>query len=398
MCDRCGVTQAAGQVPADQAGAPGVGEAFFRQLWSPRYILDARTQRAQRPPGRAAAAPDDSPSPCVLLLSRSCDAELYGVERILAGVGVTSARLNSDELTGVDLLIDAGRRVVRLGGRWLAPTVVWVRHFCDRAIAGSGSPAHDLFLRDSWQATASQLCTLAPVSVQARRPGLLEQLVTAQRHGIAVPRTVVTTNLSRVRDALGSSRLVIKAAHEHFVEAHPGRLHGVFPIVVDRPATAAWRAGPPVVVQQYVEHDAELRVYFVHGEVHGFEVTKDTPADPWLAPDRVKASLVDLPPAVVAAAKTLANALSLRYGAFDFLQRAGEPVFLEVNPHGDWLWAEARARAAPVTLAFARMLARMHRQRRPTAFSASHQTNPDLLRFLCVGKLPAVRQAVPRRR
>lgn len=299
-----------------------------------------------------------------------------------------SARLNSDELTGVDLLIDTCRRMVCVDGRWLAPTVVWVRHFCDRAIEGSGSPALDLFLRDSWQAAADQMGTLAPVSIRSPRPGLLEQLMTAQRNNIAVPRTVVTTDPSRARDVIGSSQLVIKSAHEHFIETHPGRLSGVFPLVVGwTGAAGARQPGPPVVVQEYVEHDAELRVYFVQGEVHGFEVTKSTPADPWLAPDRVGASRVDLPPAVVSATRTLAAALSLRYGAFDFLQRAGAPVFLEVNPTGDWLWAETRARAAPVTLAVVRMLSGLHRRRHPASRRPS--TNPDLLRFLCVGKIPS---------
>ncbi len=53
--------------------------------------------------------------------------------------------------------------------------------------------------------------------------------------------------------------------------------------------------------------------------------------------------------------------MSLRYGAFDFLLSAGTPVFLEVNPDGDWRWAERRTRTTPVTLAVAAMLAALHR-------------------------------------
>ena len=119
---------------------------------------------------------------------------------------------------------------------------------------------------------------------------------------------------------------------------------------------SAPRPGPPVIVQEYVEHDAELRVYYVDGQVHGFEVGKEAAADPWLAPDRVTVRHAELPQAVVSAATTLAEGLSLRYGAFDFLVQGDRLVFLEVNPDGDWLWAERKARTAPVTLAVARML------------------------------------------
>jgi hypothetical protein len=71
------------------------------------------------------------------------------------------------------------------------------------------------------------------------------------------------------------------------------------------------------------------------------------------------------PPAVDSAARLLAAAMSLRYGAFDFLLRDAAPVFLEVNPDGDWRWAERGARTAAVTLAAARMLTRLHREARP---------------------------------
>jgi hypothetical protein len=40
-------------------------------------------------------------------------------------------------------------------------------------------------------------------------------------------------------------------------------------------------------------------------------------------------------------------------------------VFLEVNPDGDWSWAETLSGAAPVTAAAAGMLCDLHRARLP---------------------------------
>jgi hypothetical protein len=88
----------------------------------------------------------------------------------------------------------------------------------------------------------------------------------------------------------------------------------------------------------------------------------------------------------------LASALALRFGAFDFLVRDGMPVFLEVNPDGDWRWAERKSRAMVVTLAAARMLTELHyemRQAMPRTVDRGIQPL-DLLAFLsCTCRPPA---------
>jgi hypothetical protein len=364
--------------------------AFLSQLAPPGYVLDLGPSGGHPGPGTRAADPAGGPGdpgdgpaePGVLLLSRSRDPGLDGVARLLGRAGVAWARLDVDDLAGAGLLADPRRRAVRVRGRWLAPTVTWVRHFTARA-ARPGAPAAEpwrMFARDSWHAAAAGLAALSGVCLGASRPGLLAQLDTAARHGIAVPATVVGTDPAQAARLLAGPRLVVKALHEHFVEAAPGRLHGIFPVIVPRGTLAGWPAGgPPVVVQEYVEHEAELRVYYLDGQVHGFAIGKDAPADPWLRPERVSVAPATVPPAVTAAATALSGALGLRYGAIDFLIRDGQPVFLEVNPAGDWHWAETRAGVAPVTLAAARMLCDLHRAQVPGGPAAGR---PWLLGFL----------------
>ncbi|MFE7189403.1 hypothetical protein [Kitasatospora sp. NPDC057541] len=316
---------------------------------------------------------DVSPAPerCVLLLSRACDTDLDPVERLLIGAGIRTVRLNAEELAATSLTVGPDDRAVRLNGRPLTPTVTWIRHFAASALAAGDDRAPDsartAFLRDSWRAAAGQLAELSGTAIRPERPGVLSQLRLARRHGVAAPRTVLTTDPHLVGDAFDGPRVVVKAVHQHFVEPVPGRLHGVFPTVLERADLAAGRGdgprpGPPVLVQEYVEHQAELRVYFVAGRLYAFELGKADPADPWTAPERLDVRLLPSPPARVAAAtRTLAAAMELRYGAFDFLLSAGTPVFLEVNPDGDWRWAERRTRGTPVTAALAAMLAALHR-------------------------------------
>jgi hypothetical protein len=325
--------------------------AFLAQLSQPGRIVDVRPR----------------PVPCVLLLSRACDGDLDAVQNLLGGAGIRSARLNADELTGADLVIAPDGRAACLNGRWLTPTVTCIRHFAVSAIDSTQEPARTMFLRESWQAAAGQLATISGTAIGFGRPGLLAQLQLARSHGVAVPRTMLTTDPCRARDEFDCPRLVIKAAHHHFVESAPGRLNGVFPAIVERDALAGGPGpGPPVIVQEYVEHEAELRVYYVAGRIHAFLVGKASPADLWTAPGRVEIRPVAPPAAVVSATRTLATAMALPYGAFDFLIRDGTPVFLEVNPDGDWRWAEQRTRTAPVTTAVAAMLAGLHRKALPS--------------------------------
>lgn len=317
---------------------------FLSQLTSPDRTLDVRP-RAE---------------PAVVLLSRACDADLDAVEGLLAGVGIRTARLNADELADSGLTVDPQQRAARLHGRRLTPTVTWIRHFAPTAIEGTGDPAQIAFQRESWQAAAVSLAGISGTSLLASAPAPLAQLEFARRHGVAVPRTLVTTDPYRAFAEFGCRRLVVKAAHRHFVESEPGRLRGVFPVVVEQ-HTPSTGLGPPVIVQEYVEHEAELRVYYVAGQLHAFRIDKGSAAALWLAPDTVDVSPVLPPPSVAEATTRLATAMSLHYGAFDFLLRAGTPVFLEVNPDGDWRWAERKSHTTPVTAAVSAMLATLHR-------------------------------------
>lgn len=365
--------------------APGSVAAFFSQLSAPPFRAGVPAPPAATASGAPGTLSSGAPSPAVFLLSRACDAELGAVCNLLRQAGVTAIRLNADELAGARLLADPARRAVWLQGRWLTPTAVWLRHFSAQAIGGEGSPAHELFHRESWTSAAGHLASMATASIGTSRPGILSQLQAAGRNGIAVPRTVVTTDPHQAASLLPGRRLVIKAAHQHFVEPAPGALTGVFPAVVTRDRLALPSPpGIPVVLQEYVEHEAELRVYYVAGEVHGFRVGKQEPADPWLDSGRVTVRAVPLEAAVTHAARQLARAFSLHYGAFDFLIRAGAPVFLEVNPDGDWRWAESRAGVTTVTTAAARMLLGLHRDGLPPA-AAGDRRRPghvDLLAFL----------------
>lgn len=325
------------------------------------------------------AVDDPVPAPCVVLASRAGDAELDCLASQLGKVGVGCLRLVAESVGGTRLLADPSAGVLLVDKYRVLPTVTWVRHFTGRAIRARGGGVGDMFLRDSWQTLVTQLRAVSRAFVPTSDPGPLVQLQTAASLDVSVPRTVVVSDLRLAKGVIPGQRLVIKALGGHFVEAAPGVLTGVHPMVVDRGyLDAAWRQPTaPVLVQEFVAHDAELRVYFVRGEVYGFTIIKSAPSDPWLDPERVRVAALRPPPAVRQATCKIARALHLDYAALDFLMKGDDPVFLEANQDGDWRWLELRAGTAEVTTAVARMLRDLHRAHAPEAPGKF-----DVLRFL----------------
>lgn len=343
---------------------------FGAQLTAPWYVLDAGAAS-----WCAAASGGDGPTwsawsawssdgqltPGILLLSRAYDSELDVIGTLLTRANIPNLRLDADRLDTAEVVSDPVRGYVAVNGCRIVPTVTWVRHFAATAIARTGHQVTDQFTRESWMAAASQIARLSAVTIAADRPGILTQQRLAIQHQVPVPRTVLTNDLSLAAQLIGSRRLIVKAAHQHFVEGEPGMLSGVFPVVVNREQlTGQMRQGSPLIVQEYVEHDTELRVYYVDGHLDCFGIDKIAPADPWLVPDQITARLVPPPPAVARATRLLAQAMSLRFAAFDFLLRDQTAIFLEANPDGDWRWLEAKVGQQPVTSAAGRMLSGLH--------------------------------------
>jgi hypothetical protein len=333
--------------------------------------------RAEQSGPTASGASADASRPAVLLVSRAADSELGLVRRRLESADISVARLDAENAASAGLIVDSRRRLVRINGRWISPTVTWLRHFSHRAMPQSRSLLRRAYAADSWQALADQLDVLSAMVIGNRELGLLAQLATARDCGVAVPATIVTTNPAQAAALLPGSRLVIKALHRHFVEARPGLLHGIFPEVIDRRDLRRVPAGPPVVVQEHIDHDAEVRVYHVNGRIAAaFAITKSGAAEPWLHPERVKARLIDPPDTLAAAASAVAAAMTINYGAMDFLITGGVPVFLEVNLAGDWRWLETKVRKAPVTAAVAAMLRFKHEQITGEATARSAGVSP----------------------
>ncbi|WP_327303167.1 hypothetical protein OG730_05765 [Streptomyces sp. NBC_01298] len=255
--------------------------------------------------------------------------------------------------TSMTLDVDTG--LLDVAGRRVRPAVVWVRHGSACALMAQARPAGSMtpLRAESWSGFLRQVAATADTALPGGAVVGPGQLAQARRLGVRTPRTVVTNDVPTGAGAVGAPTLVVKTPDFRLFEPDRSAWKTCLPRVAGREAverdpgpTVPGGAGErPVVVQEYVPHTRELRVYQLDGGICAFEVQKPDPSSPMTDPDSVTVTRVDCPHPAAEAVRTLCAAWNLRYGAFDLLvSDTGDVVFLEANPDGDWLWFERKAR------------------------------------------------------
>ncbi|MEU4380505.1 ATP-grasp domain-containing protein [Micromonospora echinofusca] len=284
--------------------------------------------------------------PAVVLVNGAGGAELTGVHELLTdGFHTPSILLTARDLSAQAVGLDPETGTLEVAGRRVRPAVVWTRHCAPDTLTAHARPAGSVTALDAVACSRflAQLAAAADVTVPGPAPLGTDQLRQARPLGVRTPRTLLTTDIAASARSLGAARVIVKTPDFRLVEPDPERWASHLPVVLDA-ATATGHPGRPVVLQEYVEHAAELRVYHLDGGLCAFQVRQPTPAARWTDPDVVTVTRVECPAAVAAAVRTLATAWGLRYAAFDLLlTSAGEVVLLEANPDGDWLFYQRRA-------------------------------------------------------
>lgn len=199
----------------------------------------------------------------------------------------------------------------------------------------------------------------------------LVQLEAARHVGLPVPRTLVTNDPARARDFAKGLRAgaIVKCLGSTAEGGFTRRLVPGDAWLADRLRTG------PAIVQERVE-GLDLRVTIVGRELFAMSLDARAGGDPddvrvdW---EKVSASArpARLPDELRRRLLAVLRTLGLRYGAIDLRRRRGGGyAFLEVNPGGQWMHAEA-ATGHPIGATLARLLASggsaAARRPRPTA-------------------------------
>jgi glutathione synthase/RimK-type ligase-like ATP-grasp enzyme len=321
-------------------------------------------------------------SKSVLMISTKLDPHVDAVLTRLEARGVPCFRLNTDHFHE-DYRIamtDEPTGTIRLADRWSRACVfphevraVWMRKPEDPL------PPHGVedegvsnFVRDEWR----ELMGFLPADdrvlwvnnpdANRRRQRKFPQLRLAQQFGLRVPRSIITNDPADAEAFFEAcpNGVICKPMliGSHYVE---GEHHVAYTRTVSPAEFGALKGSIalcPTYLQERIAKDYELRVTIIGKKLFACRIDSQSVAgagEDWRAVDTHKLphTMVDLPANVDRALRDYLEACGLLFGAFDLIVTpAGEHIFLELNPNGQWYWIELST-GAPMADAMADLLA-----------------------------------------
>jgi len=249
-------------------------------------------------------------------------------------------------------------------------TAVWYRRPAPFEFPSEFSPAAHIFADRESQAAIRGLwqlleCLWVNHPEKNRTAELkLNQLKTASRLGLEIPRTLVTNDPKEAKRFFGlcSNKVIIKCLGWAVVE-EKSETNVIYTNVVRKKdiENVEKVRYTPTLFQEYVPKEIELRITVVgkkvfaaeiHSQTH--EITRhDWRRDALNLPHKEH----QLPKEIGRKCVALVNSFGLHFGAIDMiLTPDGRYVFLEINPNGQWAWIEELT-GMPISEALIELLA-----------------------------------------
>ncbi len=296
----------------------------------------------------------------VLIVSTQPDTATDDVIRHLAASGVPHYRLNTEDYPfhhtmaytpGAD-----GASLSCNGQPMPSPTSIWYRRFRTPAAPDGMDEGVATFCRQETRAAllgsiiGRCSCWMSHPSAIWQAEHKPYQLDLAARLGLRIPRTIITNEPSRIRDAFQTfgSMIVKPTRTGHLV--HQGAEHAIYTSRVlkehlDDLESARWS---PAIYQELIPKQYDIRVTIIGNECVAASI--DSQSDPaasidWRQTDNPELphDRHQLPATLTGKLRELMSALHLTFGSIDLIKTPdGEYVFLEVNPSGQWLWLDDR--------------------------------------------------------
>ena len=190
---------------------------------------------------------------------------------------------------------------------------------------------------------------LNPIREAYRAENKYLQMLVANELGFRLPATVTSNDRAQLLDfAREHGSVMLKLMNQDFYRTGPREYKGFFAnkITVDALEEFGGTEENPIVLQEYVEKDYEVRYTVVGSEHHVCRIDSQKSAvarDDWRRYDIANTPHVSMepPPEIRRGVAEFMTRLEIHFGAIDFIVTpSGEWYFLEVNPMGQWLWIE----------------------------------------------------------
>lgn len=173
------------------------------------------------------------------------------------------------------------------------------------------------------------------------------QLMLAKRHGLVVPKSLITNDPDEARFFTQQGPTIFKPMAGYYFDYGEYATSAFATLLTENHvANLDLVARQPVLLQRYVVKHHELRVTFANDEF--FTAKIQTPdyesVVDWRTPENaeeVEYAQAVLPAVTEGKLRSLLRALKLQYAAIDLaVDTEGTHFFLEVNPNGQWMWIE----------------------------------------------------------
>ena len=191
---------------------------------------------------------------------------------------------------------------------------------------------------------------LNPLRKAYRGENKYYQMELAKEIGVSLPRTLISNDKKALKEFISHNqgRSLFKLMSQEIYDIGHNDFRGLYTNVISDKDIEKFcdNEENPIVLQEYVEKDYEVR-YTVVGKEH-FVCRIDSQLssiakEDWRRYDiaRTPHYQIDAPKEIEVKVNQLLEKLGLDYGALDFIVTPeGRWVFLEINCMGQWLWIE----------------------------------------------------------
>jgi glutathione synthase/RimK-type ligase-like ATP-grasp enzyme len=302
----------------------------------------------------------------LFILTNSQDVTASYLIPALEKGGIPFVRFDTDRvLRTAALEFNVGHPKLRLNGCWYEPAQIshiWYRRPEEFKGEGFDDTPEAKYARGEWAEFFENFFAHVPKerwmnhpSANAAASRKLEQLSVAVQLGIKVPDTMVTQEPEKLKVfyAKHQGRLIAKPLSTGFVERGKNEADSL--IYTNRLSATDLEnlddlSVCPTLFQHFVEKDYDVRITIVDTALTAVKlVAKESDGTQRCDIRRnnmvdVTHSPIDLPDHVASGIWKLMKKYHLRFAAIDMVVSvAGDWLFLEINPNGQWAWIDQKA-------------------------------------------------------
>jgi glutathione synthase/RimK-type ligase-like ATP-grasp enzyme len=294
----------------------------------------------------------------ILIVSTVADAATDAVIHALSAKGASYYRVNTedypfDRTITVEYESEAPTALV-LSGTAVQPKSIWYRRVRSAPVPPTMQPGiYDFCIRENRAALIGGVLTQSarwmnhPTAVWGAefKP---YQLRVAQHVGLRIPKTVVSNDPESIRRAFHKfGPLIVKPVRSGYVE-QGGEAFSIFTSKMTYQHLDELESAKlaPSIYQEWIRKEVDVRVTIVGNQVFAAAIHSQTDPDAIVDWRQTKNpqlphSRLELPSDLVNLLREFQRRLGLTFGCIDMvLTPAGEYIFLEVNPGGQWLWLD----------------------------------------------------------